>query len=500
MNIKKLSVIALMLAAVAASWYPVLAASGSSEEPAAAPPAMAPTSMPDFTAAAESTINSVVSIKSFVTPTSYGYGDFGGFGGMSDPFFDFFFGNGGGNFQRKQTPPPSGSEDNLRESGLGSGVIISADGYIITNNHVVDGAEKLEVTLNDTRVFSATVIGTDPNTDLALIKIDASDLPVIPWGDSDNLKIGEWVLAVGNPFGLTSTVTAGIVSAKARSISSPRNGKIALESFIQTDAAVNPGNSGGALVNLRGQLVGINSAIYSQTGSYSGYSFAIPTSIVKKIATDLQEYGTVQRALLGILYSELNAKIAQEQGITAVTEGLIVGEVTSGSGAEKAGLKTGDVIIAINDNPTHNSSQLQEQVARFRPGDQANVTFIRDNKKQTVKVTFYNSDGNTAIAATSKISDLGCTFKPVAPATLSKLGLKNGVQIEEINAGPFKAHGLRAGFIILEINNQRISTVADIEKVYKTISSSKSDDHVMFITGLYPDTNRRAYYAVELDQ
>ncbi|MDE6783329.1 MAG: PDZ domain-containing protein, partial [Paramuribaculum sp.] len=194
------------------------------------------------------------------------------------------------------------------------------------------------------------------------------------------------------------------------------------------------------------------------------------------------------------------AKIAQEQGITAVTEGLIVGEVTPGSGAEKAGLKTGDVIIAINDNPTHNSSQLQEQVARFRPGDQANVTFIRDNKKQTVKVTFYNSDGNTAMATTSKISDLGCTFKPVAPATLSKLGIKNGVQIEEINAGPFKSQGLRAGFIILEINNQRISTVADIEKVYKTVASSKSDDHVMFITGLYPDTNRRAYYAVELDQ
>ncbi|MDE6782869.1 MAG: trypsin-like peptidase domain-containing protein, partial [Paramuribaculum sp.] len=307
MNIKKLSVIALMLAAVAASWYPVLAASGSTEEPATAPLAMAPTSMPDFTAAAESTINSVVSIKSFVTTPSYGYG---GFGGMSDPFFDFFFGNGGGNAPRQQTPPNSGSEDNLRESGLGSGVISSADGYIITNNHVVDGAEKLEVTLNDTRGFAATVIGTDPNTDLALIKIDAADLPVLPWGDSDNLKIGEWVLAVGNPFGLTSTVTAGIVSAKARSISSPRNGKIALESFIQTDAAVNPGNSGGALVNLRGQLVGINSAIYSQTGSYSGYSFAIPTSIVKKIATDLKEYGTVQRALLGILYSELNAKIA----------------------------------------------------------------------------------------------------------------------------------------------------------------------------------------------
>lgn len=493
MNVKNLSVTALMIAAVAASWYPVLASSGSSAQNSDTPaPAMGTYSMPDFTAAAESTINGVVSIKSFVTP-SYGYG---GMSGMTDPFFEFFFGE---QAPQRSTPPRSGSGDDLREAGLGSGVIISADGYIITNNHVIDGAEKLEVTLNDNRVFSATVIGTDPTTDLALIKIDATDLPVIPWGDSDLLKIGEWVLAVGNPFGLTSTVTAGIVSAKARSISSPQSGKMTLESFIQTDAAVNPGNSGGALVNLNGQLVGINSAIYSQTGSYTGYSFAIPTSIVKKITTDLKEYGTVQRAVLGIRFSELTAKIAKEQGITLVTDGLIVAETIPGSTAEEAGLKPGDVIIAINENPTHNSSQLQEQVARFRPGDKVTVTYVRNNKKSTVEVTLYNSDGNTSMQSTSKISELGCVFKPLSENALKKLNIKHGVQIEEVNAGPFKTQGIREGFIIVEINGVRISAVADIEKVFQTVTSPKENEHVMFISGIYPN-GRRAYYAVDLDQ
>ena len=247
-------------------------------------------------------------------------------------------------------------------------MIISSDGYIVTNNHVIDEAERLEVTLNDNRTFDATVVGSDPTTDLALIKIDTKDLPVIPMGDSEALKVGEWVLAVGNPFGFTSTVTAGIVSAKGRSIGSGGHGRMNIESYIQTDAAVNSGNSGGALVNLAGELIGINTAIYSQTGSYAGYSFAIPTSIVKKIVSDLKQFGTVQRAVLGVSISELTNEIAKEHGITAVTKGVYVGEISDRSSAKEAGLQKGDVIVKINDINTDNVAQLQEQVDKTPPG------------------------------------------------------------------------------------------------------------------------------------
>ena len=302
----------------------------------------------DFTKAAESTVNGVVSIKSFATPRMQ-YGNQGGFNPFGDDLFDFFFGT-----PRRQQPQPrqrggNGDDESAqRQLGLGSGVIISEDGYIVTNNHVIDGAERLEVTLNDNRTFNATVVGSDPTTDLALIKIDARELPVIPMGDSDKLKVGEWVLAVGNPFGFTSTVTSGIVSAKARSISQVTHSRnMGIESYIQTDAAVNPGNSGGALVNLAGELVGINTAIYSNTGSYSGYSFAIPTSIVKKVVSDIRQYGAVQRAVLGITISELNSKIAKEKGITAVNEGAVIEEVSDLSAAREAGLKKGDVITTI---------------------------------------------------------------------------------------------------------------------------------------------------------
>lgn len=486
MNVKTISFSVLMVAAVAASWYPVLAASDA-QEPKAQSVAYAPTTMPDFTTAAESTINGVVSIKSYAIPT-YGYNNF------SDPFFEFFFGD---NTAPGRNQRPQGRENDLRESGLGSGVIISSDGYIITNNHVIDGAEKLEVTLNDNRLFNATIIGSDPTTDLALIKIDATDLPVIPWGDSDNLKVGEWVLAVGNPFGLTSTVTTGIVSAKARSISGPQNGKMTLESYIQTDAAVNPGNSGGALVNLAGELVGINSAIYSQTGSYAGYSFAIPTSIVKKIAEDLKEYGTVQRAVLGVKFSELTAKIAKEQGITLVTDGLIIGEIIPGSTAEEAGLKVGDVIIAVNDNPTHNKSQLQEQIARMRPGDKVTITYVRDNKKKNVTVTLYNSDGNTTIATVTKLSDLGCTFKELTDEQCRKYKVSGGLQIEKISDGPFADKGIKEGFIILEINDVRVTTLSELEKVYKAAVSSNRDKHIMVIYGIYP-SGETEVFAIKL--
>lgn len=460
-----------------------------------------PGSNTDFTKVAESSINGVVSIKSFATPRqqrSYGGGnDF-----FNDPFFEFFFGNpyGGGNRrqQPRQQQQPKSDEDSQRQLGLGSGVIISPDGYIVTNNHVIDGAERLEVTLNDNRQFNATVVGADPNTDLALIKIDAKDLPVIPMGDSDALKVGEWVLAVGNPFGLTSTVTTGIVSAKARSISSATNGRpMGLESYIQTDAAVNPGNSGGALVNLNGELVGINTAIYSQTGSYAGYSFAIPTAIVTKVATDLKQYGTVQRAFLGITYSPLDAKSAKEKGLDGIVDGLYVESVNDRSTAMEAGLKKGDVITALNGNPTHNSAQLLEQVARMRPGDKVSITYVRDGKTKTVTATLYNSQGSTKITQAASVTDLGCAFKKLDAETCRQLGINSGLQVTGLKDGKFKDAGIKDGFIILDINNVRVSSAEDVDKIYTSIVKS-TDDHVMFVTGLYP-TGKKMYYAVPLD-
>jgi len=461
--------------------------------------AQSPVTNTDFTKAAESTINGVVSIKSFATLRQQrGYSGGGDF--FNDPFFEFFFGNPYGQQQqpRRRQQQPKSQEDAQQQLGLGSGVIISADGYIVTNNHVIDGAERLEVTLNDNRQFNATVIGADPNTDLALIKIDAKNLPVIPMGDSDALKVGEWVLAVGNPFGLTSTVTAGIVSAKARSISSATNGRpMGIESYIQTDAAVNPGNSGGALVNLNGELVGINTAIYSQTGSYAGYAFAIPTAIVTKVATDLKQYGTVQRAVLGITYIPLDAKIAKEKGIENLVDGLYVESVNDRSTAMEAGLKKGDVITAINNVPTHTSAQLLEQVARMRPGDQVAITYIRDGKKNTVKATLYNSQGSTKVTQASSVTDLGCAFKQLDSDTRQQLKINGGLQVTGLKDGKFKNAGIKDGFIILDVNNMKVSTVDDVDKIYKAILKS-DDDHVMFITGLYP-TGVKKYYAVDLD-
>ncbi len=454
-----------------------------------------PTPDTDFTHAAESTINGVVSIKSYATPRGYRYG--GNQQMFSDPLFDFFFGNG--NNRRRQQQPQQQPEPEQQQLGLGSGVIISADGYIVTNNHVIDGAERLEVTLNDNRTFNAKVIGTDPATDLALIKIDAKNLPVIPIGDSDALKVGEWVLAVGNPFGFTSTVTTGIVSAKGRNISTITSGRgMGIESFIQTDAAVNPGNSGGALVNLNGELIGINTAIYSQTGNYAGYSFAIPTSIVTKIITDIKQYGTVQRAVLGIKFGELTPKLAKEKNITAVNDGLYVGSVEDRSAAMEAGLKEGDVIIKINGVATHNTAQLQEQINKYRPGDKITVTYIRDNKEHTANVTLRNSQGDTKITKAADVMNLGCAFKTVPAETLRQLEISNGLQVSGLKDGKFKEAGIKDGFIILDINNSRVSSPEDVENIYNAIMKSSSEyDKVMFITGIYP-TGKKVYYAVDL--
>lgn len=444
----------------------------------------------DFTQAAESTINGVVSVKSYATPRGYGYGYGNDF--FNDPFFEYFFG------QPRQQPRRQQPEQEQQQTGLGSGVIISEDGYIVTNNHVVDGAERLEIVLNDNRTFNATVIGTDPNTDLALIKIDAENLHVIPMGNSDDLKVGEWVLAVGNPHALTSTVTAGIVSAKARNISQLTQGRsMGIESYIQTDAAVNPGNSGGALVNLKGELVGINSAIYSKTGSYSGYSLAIPTSIVKKVISDIKEFGTVQRAMLGISFAELTSKLAKEKGITAVNSGIYVAKVEERSAAMEGGLEEGDVIIAINGVSTRNTAEMQEQMNKFRPGDKVTVKFIRDNKEQSITVTLRNSEGNTKLTKAGSVTDLGCAFKEVPAETLRQLEIRNGIQVAGIKSGKFKDAGIKDGFIILDINNERVSSVDDIERIYK--ETMKGSDKVMFITGMYP-TGKKVYYAVDLSE
>ena len=444
----------------------------------------------DFTKAAESTINGVVSIKCYATPRSYGYGG-GGYDPFSDPFFEYFFGQ-----RRQQKQQPKQPEQ--QQTGLGSGVIISQDGYIVTNNHVIDGAERLEIVLNDNRTFNATVIGTDPNTDLALIKIEADDLHVIPMGNSDDLKVGEWVLAVGNPFSFTSTVTAGIVSAKARNISQITQGhSMGIESYIQTDAAVNPGNSGGALVNLDGELVGINTAIYSKTGNYVGYSFAIPSTIVKKIVGDIKEYGAVQRAMLGISFTELSDKMAKEKNITTVNYGIYVASVAERSAAMEGGIKEGDVIIAINGAPTRTTAQMQEQMNKFRPGDKVTVKYIRDNKEYTTSVTLRNSQGNTNITKARDVFDLGCAFTEVPAETLKQLEIRNGIQVSGVKDGKFKNAGIKDGFIILDINNKRITSKEDIEKIYKEITKSDNSDKVMFITGIYP-TGKKVYYAVDL--
>ncbi|MCM1020880.1 MAG: Do family serine endopeptidase [Muribaculum sp.] len=446
----------------------------------------------DFTHAAESTINGVVSIKSYATPRGY---NMGGQSQFNDPLFEFFFGQPRSQAPRRQQQPKA-----EQQQGLGSGVIISKDGYIVTNNHVIDGAERLEVTLNDNSIYNAKVVGSDPSTDVALLKIEADNLPVIPMGDSDALRVGEWVLAVGNPFGFTSTVTTGIVSAKARSVGGAQSGRqMGIESYIQTDAAVNPGNSGGALVNINGELVGINTAIYSQTGNYVGYSFAIPTSIVTKVVTDIKQYGTVQRAMLGVAFVELTPQLAQEKGITAVNDGILVEEVTDRSGAMEAGIKKGDVIVSVNGTKTHNTAQMQGEMSKYRPGDVVEVKYIRDNKEKTVKVTLRNNQGDTKLTKADDYTALGCAFKPLTKEQQQQFMLSGGVQVVGVKDGKFKDAGVKDNFIILDINGQRIKSQSDIEKIYDAIMKSSDPDKVMFVSGIYP-TGKKDYYAVPLSE
>jgi Do/DeqQ family serine protease len=422
---------------------------------------------PDLTEAAASSVHGVVHVKTIVA---------GGRGG-NDPFYDFFFGN-----PYRNAPPQ-------KAMSSGSGVIISEDGYIVTNNHVVQNAEKVEVVLNDKREYSAEVIGRDPNTDLALLKVNAKNLPFIYYGNSDEVKVGEWALAVGNPFSLTSTVTAGIISAKGRNINI-LNEKFALESFLQTDAAVNPGNSGGALVNTKGELIGINSAIASNTGSYSGYSFAIPVNIVRKIVADLLEYGEVQRAFIGIVLEDLNAELAKKQNIADI-KGVFVSGLNVGGAAESAGVKEGDVILKIQDVTVNNVPELQEQVGRYRPGDKVNLTINRKGVQQQIEVTLKNKNGDTRLIryTESVANELGAEFNSVTDKERTYLRINQGLKVSKIRDGKLRNIGIREGFIITQIGDKAINSVEDLT------NALKSERRGLLIEGVYPDGSR-AYYGL----
>ena len=402
------------------------------------------TDYPDFTYAAESAVDAVVYVKVTIRQQQ-NY--------TVDPFFRFFFGD--------QATPQS-----REQQGSGSGVIIRPDGFIVTNNHVVDGATKVEVTLNNNKTYPATVIGTDPATDVAIIKIDAQGLPVVPFGDSDQLRLGQWVIAIGSPYDLRSTITAGIVSAKGRQM--PHyNGEFKIESFIQTDAAVNPGNSGGALVNQKGELVGVNTAIISQTGSYTGYSFAIPSNIVRKIADDLIDFGSVKRAILGVTMSAITDEKAKELKLFS-PNGVYIEEVLEGGAAHKAGIRKGDVLVKVDSTAITSPSSLQEKVSSYNPGDKAAVTVIRGGDEKILEVTFQGTasetgtrdiDGSTAF--------YGSKIREASKETLAALGLKSGVEIVSVGPGKIQDAGVKDGFIILYVNDQPVSKAEDVINIVK---------------------------------
>ena len=406
-----------------------------------------------------------------------------------NPFDDFFRDYFGDRVPRNR------EERRPQARGSGSGVIFSPDGYIVTNNHVVDDAEEIEVLLNDNRTYAAQVIGVDPNTDLAVIKIDGENLVPAQWGNSDNLQIGEWVLAVGNPYEFRSTVTAGIVSAKARNINilrsrNPRS-NLSIEAFIQTDAAVNPGNSGGALVNLKGELVGINTAIASPTGSFAGYSFAVPVTLVQKVANDLVEYGAVQRALLGVSIVNVSAELAEREGLD-VLKGIYVAAVQDNSSAQEAGIEEGDVIVAIDGREVNNVSELQEQVALNRPGDRIDVTYIRDGRESSVKAELKNTFGTTEVVAVSSNSFTteGATFADLSAEEKSESDLENGVKIEKLQSGKWKEAGIKEGFIVTKIDRREIEDIDDL-----IAAVERPNGEGMLIEGYYPN-GEKAFYGI----
>ena len=443
----------------------------------------------DFTYAADKTIHAVVHIEVSAT-VSYG-GDRGG--DYFDPF-EFFFGPGNGYGNRQRQPRQQ------QRVGSGSGVIISTDGYIITNNHVIDEADSIQVTLNDKRTFMAKVIGSDPTTDIALIKIAATDLQPITFGNSDDLKVGEWVLAVGNPFNLNSTVTAGIVSAKGRSIMTGESDRDKIMSFIQTDAAVNPGNSGGALVNTKGELVGINTAIYSQTGTFTGYSFAVPISIAGKVVGDLKQYGTVQRGMLGVSIGDPeNVKKSSDTKIQ-VLEGAYVGDFSMRSAAKEAGIEKGDVITAVNGNKVTSPNSLQEQIIKFKPGDKVKITVDRYGQQKEFTVELRNMQGNTDIVKSNNNSAdiLGVAFKPLSDKQKQEYGISYGIEVSDISKGKIQECGIKKGFVIMIVNDVQIKTPEDFYTLVDKILKGSTNDKGLLIKGFYPSTGATRHYAIDL--
>ena len=397
---------------------------------------------------------------------------------------EFFFGKG--TFEQK-TP---------RREGSGSGVIVSADGYIITNNHVINGADIVDVTLNTKKTLKATVVGTDPTTDLALLKIEGADLPHLPYGNSDNIDVGEWALAVGNPFNLRSTVTAGIISAKGRNINILNRNNTDLppiESFIQTDAAVNPGNSGGALVNINGELIGINTAIQSNTGSYTGYSFAVPVNIVKKVINDLLEFGMVQRAFIGVSIQPLTNELVEEKGINTL-DGIYISAISDQGAAADGGIKEGDVIVKIAIVDVKNIPELQEQLSKFRPGDKINVTVNRSNELLNTTITLRNRFGNTeVINSNNKVlaNGLGAEFREITTEEKEILKIHGGVKIEKLETGKLKRAGIENGFIITKIDGSKIENYGNLKE---KIENRKGG---VLLEGVYPN-GTKAYYGLGL--
>jgi serine protease Do len=419
----------------------------------------------DFTMAAEKTIDCVVNVK---TQSTVNY---------RNPIYDFFYGD---HYQGEKEPV----------MGIGSGVIITSDGYIVTNNHVVENSEKVTVTLNDKREFTAKVVGIDHSTDLALLKIDAKDLPFITFGNSDAMKVGEWVLAVGNPFNITSTVTAGIVSAKGRSMQIIED-NYRIESFIQTDASVNQGNSGGALVNLKGEMIGINTAIISPSGGNVGISFAIPSSIVQKVVRDLIEFGAVQRAIMGVSIADITAELAKEKELPELG-GVYVTDVNENSAAKDAGIEKGDVIVQINDIKVNSPSELQEIVGRYRPGDKISVTVKRKGNLKQFEVKLRNLQGDTSVVKAGTYETiLGAKFTNLDSREKSKLGLKNGVKVSEIQDGKLKTAGVKPGFVVTQINNKPVNSVDELSKIINSIKGG------VYLEGVYQN-GEVAYYAFGL--
>ena len=426
----------------------------------------------DFTVAASKTVNGVVHVKTEIEVQN-----------AYNPWADFF-GDG------------SGIEPYVQK-GSGSGVIISDDGYIITNNHVIEGADNIEVSMNDNRSYSAELIGTDPTTDIAVLKIEGSHFPSLKIGDSEAVKIGEWVLAVGNPFDLTSTVTAGIVSAKGRNInllsSDPGREIFPIESFIQTDAAVNPGNSGGALVNTNGELIGINTAIASRTGSFSGYSFAVPSSIASKVAEDLIKYGQVQRAYIGVRIRPVTETLANDYNLPNV-KGIHVNSLTENGAAYDAGIKSGDVILQINSKEVNSVPQLQEQISKYRPGDNVTVTVWRGGIEKKILVELRDNDGGTSLKSSDKseIKEiLGAQFSNISDETKTKLGITGGAQIKELQRGKLSYSGIKKGFIVTKIDGNDINNSADLENLLENRSGG------ILLEGVY-ENGTKAYYGFGL--